>query len=147
MLFAIVRAAAAAIALGGLPLSVYATDTGTLPSGAQVVAGNVQLSRQGADLTVHQDSQRAIINWDSFDIGSQASVRFEQPDSSAVSLNRVLGGSPSQVLGGLSANGQVWLVNPNGVFFGKGAQVDVGGLVVSSLSISDGDFLAGRARG
>ncbi|WP_431635651.1 YDG domain-containing protein [Dyella sp. KULCS107] len=143
---AIVRAAAAAIAIGGMPLSVYATDTTALPSGAQVVAGNVQLNQHGADLTVHQDSQRAILNWTSFDIGSDASVRFEQPNSSAVALNRVLGGTTSQVLGKLSANGQVWLVNPNGVYFGKGAQVDVGGLVASSLGISDSDFLAGRAR-
>ncbi|MGB3749475.1 MAG: YDG domain-containing protein [Rhodanobacter sp.] len=143
---AVVRAAAAVIAIGGLPLSVCAMDAGTLPSGAQVVSGDVQLSQQGANLTVHQDSHRAIVNWTSFDIGSQANVRFEQPDASAIALNRVLGGSPSQILGGLSANGQVWLVNPNGVFFGKGAQVDVGGLVVSSLSISDSDFLAGRAR-
>src|SRR6185312_6553590 len=112
----------------------------------QVVAGNVQLSQRGANLTVRQDSQRATVNWTGFDIGSQASVRFEQPDRSAVALNRVLGGSPTQILGGLGANGQVWLVNPNGVLFGQGAQVDVGGLVASSLSISDSDFLAGRAR-
>lgn len=142
----IVRAAAAFITIAGAPLGIHAMDTTTLPGGAQVVSGNVQLSQQGAKLTVRQDSQRAIVNWTNFDIGSQASVRFEQPDSSAIALNRVLGDSPSQVLGGLSANGRLWLVNPNGVFFGKGAQVDVGGLVASSLSISDSDFLAGRAR-
>jgi filamentous hemagglutinin family protein len=142
----VVRAAAAAIAIGSMPLSAYAVDPGTLPSGAQIAAGNAQLGQQGAHLTVHQDSQRLILNWNSFDIGDQASVRFEQPNSSAIALNRVLGGTTSQVLGELSGNGQVWLVNPNGVYFGKGAQVDVGGLLVSSLGISDSDFLAGRAR-
>ncbi|UAY74303.1 YDG domain-containing protein [Pseudoxanthomonas sp. X-1] len=142
----VVRAAAAAIAIGSVPLSAYAVDPGTLPSGAQIAAGNAQLGQQGAHLTVHQDSQRLILNWNSFDIGDQASVRFEQPNSSAIALNRVLGGTTSQVLGELSGNGQVWLVNPNGVYFGKGAQVDVGGLLVSSLGISDSDFLAGRAR-
>jgi len=143
---AVVRAAAAAITVAGVPLSAHAMSASTVPNGAQVIAGNVQLSQQGANLTVHQDSQRAILNWTSFDIGSNASVRFEQPNANAVALNRVLGGTTSQVLGDLSANGQVWLVNPNGVLFGKGAQVDVGGLVVSSLGISDSDFLAGRAR-
>ncbi|PZP61044.1 MAG: hypothetical protein DI597_10735 [Pseudoxanthomonas spadix] len=142
----VVRAAAAAIAIGSVPLSAYAVDPGTLPSGAQIAAGNAQLGQQGAHLTVHQDSQRLILNWNSFDIGDHASVRFEQPNSSAIALNRVLGGTTSQVLGELSGNGQVWLVNPNGVYFGKGAQVDVGGLLVSSLGISDSDFLAGRAR-
>ncbi|MRH01137.1 filamentous hemagglutinin N-terminal domain-containing protein [Xanthomonas sontii] len=142
----VVRAAAAAIAIGSVPLSAYAVDPGALPDGAQIAAGNAHLDQHGANLTVHQDSQRLILNWNSFDIGDQASVRFEQPDSTAIALNRVLGGTPSQVLGELSGNGQVWLVNPNGVYFGKGAQVDVGGLLVSSLGISDSDFLGGHAR-
>ncbi|MCW0376743.1 YDG domain-containing protein [Xanthomonas sacchari] len=142
----VVRAAAAAIAIGSVPLSAYAVDPGALPDGAQIAAGNAHLDQHGANLTVHQDSQRLILNWNSFDIGNQASVRFEQPDSTAIALNRVLGGTPSQVLGELSGNGQVWLVNPNGVYFGKGAQVDVGGLLVSSLGISDSDFLGGHAR-
>src|SRR5690606_28192186 len=64
-----------------------------------------------------------------------------QPNSSAIALNRVLGSDPSQILGGLEANGQVWLLNPNGVLFGKNAQVNVGGLVASTLNLSDADFL------
>lgn len=73
-------------------------------------------------------------------------MRFVQPSSSAVALNRVLGSDPSSILGSLSANGKVFLVNPNGILFGQGAQVNVGGLVASTLNITDGDFMSGTYR-
>jgi hypothetical protein len=56
----------------------------------------------------------------------------------------VLGADPSSILGSLSANGKVFLVNPNGILFGKGASVNVGGLVASTLNITDSDFFAGN---
>ncbi|MBB6065212.1 YDG domain-containing protein [Pseudoxanthomonas broegbernensis] len=143
------RASAAVLAAAMLvvaPLCAHAQNAGTLPTDGRVVAGQAQLDQHGSRLTVRQGSQRLIMNWAGFDIGGDAGVRFEQPNSGAIALNRVLGNAPSLIAGELSANGQVWLVNPNGAVFGKGAQVDVGGLVVSSLSISDEDFLAGRAR-
>ena len=71
-------------------------------------------------------------------------MTFNQPSSQAIALNRILGQDPSTILGNLSANGQVFLLNPNGVLFGAGAQVDVGGIVASTLSLSNDDFLAGR---
>jgi filamentous hemagglutinin family protein len=116
-----------------------------LPTGGQVVAGQASIGQNGSQLTVTQGSDKAILNWNSFNIGRDARVQFQQPGSSAVALNRVLGSDASQIQGQLSANGQVWLVNPNGVVFGAGSRVDVGGLVASTLSITDKDFLDGKA--
>src|SRR5439155_5541699 len=79
-----------------------------------------------------------------FSIGSQASVTFNQPSASAIALNRVLGSSGSEIYGRLSSNGQVFLINPNGVLFARGAEVDVGGLVASTLGMSIDDFMSGR---
>jgi filamentous hemagglutinin family protein len=115
-----------------------------LPAGAQVVAGQAAVNSSGAAMTVTQGSAQAIINWQSFDIGSKAEVRFDQPSASAVALNRVVGGDPSRIYGKLSSNGQVFLLNQQGVLFGAGAQVNVGALLASSLGLSDQDFLARR---
>ena len=124
----------------------WAADASALPRDGNLAAGSATWSTSGSTLTVNQASPRAIVNWGGFDVGSGATVKFVQPSASSVILNRVTGGSASQVDGALSANGQVYLVNPAGVLFGKTAQVDVGGLTASTLSISDEDFLAGRDR-
>lgn len=134
----------AALALPGWAQSSVAANA--LPGGAQVLAGQAQINRNAGQMSILQASDKAILQWNSFQIGSQASVRFEQPSASAVALNRVAGGEASQILGRLSANGQVWLVNPNGVLFGRGSQVDVGGLVASTLNITNEDFLSGQHR-
>ena len=122
----------------------WALDANTLPTGGQVTAGSANIATAGNTMTVNQGSQRAIINWQSFDVGSSASVNFVQPSSSSVALNRVNGTGASQIFGNLNANGQIYLVNSAGILFGAGAQVNVGGLVASTLGISDSDFLAGR---
>ncbi|TBV01674.1 MBG domain-containing protein [Phytopseudomonas dryadis] len=136
----------AGLGLLALPSSGFALDAGALPSGGQVIAGQADIGQSGTSLTVNQGSDRAIIDWQSFDIGKDASVRFNQPGAHAAALNRVTGGSRSQILGNLSANGQVYLVNGAGVLFGQSAQVDVGGIVASTLAISNEDFLAGKDR-
>jgi filamentous hemagglutinin family protein len=118
--------------------------TNALPSGAQVAAGQAAISQSGNTLTVQQSSDKAIINWQSFDVGAQAAVKFAQPDASSVALNRVQSQNPSQIFGKLSANGQVFLLNANGVIFGPQAKVDVGGIVAGAMKITDEDFLAGR---
>ncbi|TFZ00135.1 two-partner secretion domain-containing protein [Ramlibacter humi] len=118
---------------------------GALPTGGQVTAGQAGIRSAGATMTIDQGSQRAAINWQSFNVGSGASVQFNQPNASAITLNRVVGNEGSVINGALRANGQVWLVNPNGVLFGAGARVDVGSLVASTRGISDADFMAGRA--
>ncbi|RFP24403.1 filamentous hemagglutinin N-terminal domain-containing protein [Duganella sp. BJB488] len=115
-----------------------------LPSGAQLVAGQASIATSGNQMTVTQGSNQAILNWQRFDIGANAGVRFDQPSSAAVALNRVIGGDPSQIYGKLSSNGSVFLINPQGVLFGAGAQVDVGALGASSLNLSDSAFLSGR---
>jgi len=116
-----------------------------LPEGAQVVAGQASVSTPSANaMVVNQASDKAVLNWQSFNIGAGQSMQFVQPGASSIALNRVIGNGASSIFGSLSANGQVFLVNPSGVMFAPGAQVNVGGLVASSLDISNGDFMAGR---
>ena len=117
-----------------------------LPTGGQVIAGTASISQTGSQMTINQTTDKAILNWNTFNIGTNAGVTFNQPGSSSVALNRVLSSDPSSIYGSLRANGQVFLVNPNGVLFGQGARVDVGGLVASTMAISDADFLAGNYR-
>lgn len=93
-------------------------------------------------LTVNQASQAAILNWQSFDIGKNATVQFNQPANGAA-LNRIWDANPSQIYGALKATGQIYLINQNGILFGQGAQVDVGGLAASSLDIKNSRFLQG----
>ncbi|EGL6022618.1 filamentous hemagglutinin N-terminal domain-containing protein [Salmonella enterica] len=101
--------------------------------------------RQGVNqMNIHQNSQHMVTNWNSFDIGQNHTVEFIQPDSSAVALNRVTGGHESQIMGTLKANGQVFLVNPNGVLFGQGASVSTAGLVASTRNISNTAFMKGQ---
>ncbi|NYT43960.1 filamentous hemagglutinin N-terminal domain-containing protein [Alcaligenaceae bacterium] len=112
------------------------------PTGGQVAAGSGVISQAGGNTTVNQTSQNLSLNWQSFNVGAHESVNFVQPNSAAIAVNRIAGASASQILGSLSANGQVFLINPNGIVFGAGAQVNVGGLVASTLNISDSDLTA-----
>lgn len=115
-----------------------------LPTGGAVSAGSANIASGADTTTISQSSQNVAINWQSFSIGTTEAVGFVQPNSSSVALNRVLGSDPSSILGSLSANGKVFLVNPSGILFGQGAQVNVGGLVASTLNITDSDFMAGK---
>ncbi len=127
-----------------IPLS--AIPVAANPFGPDVVAGGVSVNGVGsADVTVTQNSDKAIINWRSFDIAPAETTRFAQPSSDAVVLNRVTGGEgASQLLGTLKANGQVFLVNPDGILIGKDATIDVGALVATTHDLFDGDFLKGN---
>jgi len=126
------------------PLHVPAVDVGALPEGGVIAQGDAAIAVNGNAMTVDQNSDRAVINWQSFNIGRAASVHFEQNSADAVALNRVLGSDVSQIYGQLSATGQVFLLNSNGVVFGESAQIDVGGLAASTMSLSDADFMAGN---
>jgi filamentous hemagglutinin family protein len=116
-----------------------------LPQGGTVVGGDVSIAQPSSDtLNVVQGSNSAIVNWQSFNVGSGNTVNFHQPGSSSVILNRVVGNDPSAIFGTITANGTVMLVNPNGVVFGKGSRVDVGGLVATTANIRDADFMSGN---
>ena len=95
-------------------------------------------------LEITQTGQEAIMNWNNFDIGTNATVQFIQPGSTSAALNRIHDGSPTGIMGTLTANGRVFIINPAGVLFGQGSVVNVNQLVASSLNITDEDFLAGR---
>ncbi|WP_129778587.1 two-partner secretion domain-containing protein [Peristeroidobacter soli] len=112
-----------------------------LPAGGAIVQGQGSIAISGDTLTVNQSSQRMIADWQSFSIGSDNTVRFAQPSADAVALNRVVGGDPSRILGNLSANGRVYIQNPNGVLFAKGAQVNVGSLVATTLQADAKEFM------
>ena len=126
-------------------LSIGVAHAADLPTGGTIVGGSGAISQSGNQMVVNQSSGKLVTNWNSFDVGAGSGVTFHQPSADSIALNRVIGGgSASQILGKLDANGQVWLLNPNGVVIGRGAEVNVGGLVASSLQISDEDFLAGK---
>lgn len=116
------------------------------PQGASVQRGGVTVEDHGSTLILHQSTDRAVVNWRDFSIGAGETTRFIQPSSSSIILNRVTGGNPSTILGRMQANGRVMLLNPNGILFGRNAQVDVSGLVASTADLSDDDFMAGRMR-
>ncbi|MGE0384907.1 MAG: filamentous hemagglutinin family protein [Gammaproteobacteria bacterium] len=107
---------------------------------AFVSAGSASYTTAGTAGVVNQFSDRAILNWQSFDIGAGHSVQFVQPSSTSAALNRIHQSDPSRILGNLSANGQVYLVNQNGIVFGSGARVDARALVASTLNVADDIF-------
>lgn len=112
-----------------------------LPSGENVASGSATFDRSVSNqLTVTQDTTKAIINWNSFDVGSNGKVIFDQPDTSSIALNRVTSASPTEIFGQVTANGQLFIVNPNGITFGAGSQVSASSLLASVLDISDSDF-------
>ena len=112
-----------------------------LPTGGVVAAGGANITSSPSALTVTQSTNNVVINWQSFGIAAGQAVQFVQPGANSVALNRVLGADPSTILGNLSANGKVFLLNPNGILFGSGASVNVGGLVASTLNITDANFM------
>jgi len=122
-------------------------------TGGMITAGSATISNSAPNnapnnvsTTITQSSQNVSINWQSFNIPIGQTVQFIQPNSSSVALNRVIGPDPSAIFGSLIANGEVFLVNPNGILFGKGACVNVGGLIASTLSLPDSDFMTGIDR-
>ncbi|EMD4852986.1 filamentous hemagglutinin N-terminal domain-containing protein [Salmonella enterica] len=132
--------------LTGLVISLLPgmAQSADLPTGGQIVAGQGSISTSGNQMTIHQQTQNMVTNWYSFDIGRNNTVQFIQPDSSSVALNRVTGASGSQIMGALKANGQVFILNPGGVLFGKDARVNVAGLVASTKNINTADFMKGQ---
>src|SRR5256886_1557338 len=130
---------AALLALGAAPAAGG-------PEGGTVVGGAATIQGQGGPaVIVNQSSSSAIINWNTFNIGVRESVRFNQPGASSVVLNRVTGGlGPSEILGTLTANGRVFVINRDGILFGPSAVVNTAGFLATTHDIKNSDFMAGR---
>ena len=136
-----------------LSLSLVAmavTQTLAEPTGGQVVKGQAQINQTGTQggtvTTIKQSTPQVSINWQSFNVGEKERVNFVQPDASSLAINRILGSQGSSIQGDINANGQVWLINPNGIVFGKNAQVNVGGLVATTLDAVNPGSLTGTQR-
>ena len=119
------------------------TQLSANPSGANIIAGDVKLETKGKTLEINQSSNKAIIDWRDFDIKSDEHTKFSQPSSKAIILNRIKDVKPSNISGKLSANGNVILINPNGLFFGANSQIDVNSLIATTANIKNQDFLNG----
>ena len=133
------RPIALALATAGLLSLAHAA-----PQDGIVRAGDARISGGGAYTRIDQNTQRAVIDWRAFSTGAGEQVQFVQPSASSAILNRVTGSQMSTLLGKLDANGQVLLINPNGIVIGKGGQINVGSFIASTSNISNTNFMAGR---
>jgi filamentous hemagglutinin family protein len=98
----------------------------------------MSITQSGVQMNIDQQSKNAVLNWQSFDIGKQNVVQFNQPDASSIAVNKVnASAAPTKILGQLNANGQVYVLNPNGILFGKDAKVNTGSIVASSLNFNE----------
>ena len=133
------------LVLGGAAAALASVPVLAQPVDPSVTHGSATIESSGSTTTI-TTSDRAIIESSSFDIPGGYTVIFDQPGASSRVLNRITGGSPTEIMGTLRANGQVFFVNPAGVFFGQGSVLDVGGLYAAAGSMSDADFLNGVNR-
>ncbi len=124
--------------LGGVTLSFAA------PSGGVVTSGSATISQSGNTTNINQSTSKASINWNKFNIASHETVNFNQPNVNSITLNRVIGNERSIIDGALNANGQVWILNSNGVLFGKNASINTSGLLATTKDISDTNFQKGN---
>ena len=132
------------IVAAGAALVGTSSPASALPQGGEVAAGAADIAKSQAEMAIHQTTENAVIDWQSFNIAANERVNIYQPNAQAALLNRVLGGSPSEIFGTLSANGRVFLVNPAGVLFAPGAEVDAGAIAASTMNITNADFMAGK---
>lgn len=114
------------------------------PNGANVVHGSVNISQSGSNTVINQNTDKAIINWNSFDINKGESVLFNQNSSSSIILNRVTNGMPTNIFGSISANGNVFILNQAGVLVGNGASINTNSFLAGAANINDNDFIAGK---
>ena len=125
-------------------VAVAAPAVDALPSGEAIANGTATFDRSVANqLTINQSSNKLITNWNSFDVGSNGKVIFNQPDATAAALNRVSSGSATEIFGQVTANGQLVIVNPSGITFGAGSQVSAASIIGSVLDVQDNGFFAG----
>lgn len=140
-----VSACLRAMFAGGLFMGVTVPVQAELPiaSPVWVGSGSATSSVVGNTLNINQETDRAILNWERFNVSADSAVNFKQPSASSIALNRIADSNPSQILGTVSANGQIYLVNKSGFVFGKDSVVDAHGLVASTLDIDTQIFNEG----
>ena len=114
-----------------------------LPS-AVMAAGGFTQTTDGKTTTYNQTAQKVYNKVDAYNIAVDELHLYNQPSSSSIFLQRVTGGDYSSILGQLVANGQVWVMNPNGVLIGSDAVVNTAGFLATSLVMGEDDFFAGR---
>ena len=114
------------------------------PSGGTVTSGIANISQSGNVTNINQSTQKASINWNNFSIASNETVNFNQSNVNSVTLNRVIDNEKSIIDGALNANGQVWILNSNGILFNKSAKINTAGLLATTAQLSDKDFQAGN---
>ena len=114
------------------------------PSGGTVTSGIANISQSGNVTNINQSTQKASINWNNFSIASNETVNFNQSNVNSVTLNRVIGNEKSIIDGALNANGQVWILNSNGILFNKSAKINTAGLLATTAQLSDKDFQDGN---
>ncbi|MBQ0731768.1 MAG: filamentous hemagglutinin N-terminal domain-containing protein, partial [Oleispira antarctica] len=114
------------------------------PQGGNITHGSGSIGTQGNTTSILQNSNQLMIDWNSFNVNSNETVNFHQPGASSVALNNILQYDASRINGQINANGQVILINPRGLIFGSGAEINTAGLIVSSLSIAKKSFLNGE---
>ncbi len=112
-----------------------------LPSGNATIAGDITITSNDQSMTIQQQSDQAIIEWNSFNIGENNTVTFNQPSSSSSTLNRVISGNPTTLAGSLNANGKVYVVNENGVYFTPTSTINAHSFAASTLALSNDNFL------
>ena len=127
---------------------VFLSMTGqvqAMPGDGTVVSGQADInSVTPSHMQITQGSNTAIINWQGFSIANGETVQFIQPGQGSLAVNRVLGDDPSNIFGSLIANGQIMLINPNGVLFGPSSRVDVGSLIATTIDIDDEKIINGN---
>lgn len=127
-------------------LAACPSDARANPENGQIIGGSASISTSGATTTIQQTSSRALIRWEKFDIDQSEHVQFVQPSSNAIAVNRIMDNKASAINGRLSANGNIILINPNGIVFGASSIVDVGGLVATTSDLDDdNEFMNGGA--
>ena len=141
LLFGTALVAAAGLATGP---ALAQPAPGAMPTGGRVAAGAASIGQTAQRTTVAQSSDRAVLEWQQFNVGSQHAVEFRQPNAASWTLNRVTGGDPSAIAGRITANGGIAIVNQSGVVFTEGAQVNVGSLIASAANVTTQNFMAGR---
>lgn len=125
-------------------LFLFNTPVFAAPNGANVMHGNVNISQSGSNTVINQTSDKAIVNWNSFDINKGESVQFNQNSSSSVILNRVTNGLPTSIFGNINANGNVFILNNAGVLIGNGANINTNSFLAGAANINDNDFISGK---